>query len=97
MKEKTYISITHICNNTAIHPDFIQSLVDFGLIQYVQEDPVQNIHTEELPAIERYARLYYDLDINMEGLEVIAHMRDKIIKMQNEMLQLERKLKRFEE
>ena len=32
------------------------------------------IDFEQLADIEKYIHLYYDLDINMEGLEAIMHL-----------------------
>lgn len=96
MKEETYILIQHYCETTEVDPEFIEQLFEYGLIQHLEHGDAPAILQEELPRIERMARLHYDLDINLEGLQVIAHMREKLIQMQKEMLELQRKLKRFE-
>ena len=96
MKEESYILIQHFCETTSVDPEFIEQLFEYGLIQHVEKVKEPAVHQEELPVLERMVRLHYDLDINLEGLQVIAHMRQKMIQMQKEMLELERKLKRFE-
>ena len=96
MKEETYILIQHYCETTSVDPEFIKQLFEYGLIQHIEQDDEPAVREEELPILERMVRLHYDLDINLEGLQVIAHMRQKMIQMQKEMLELERKLKRFE-
>lgn len=96
MKEESYILIQHFCETTLVDPEFIEQLLEYGLIQHVVQGNEPAVHQEELPVLERMVRLHYDLDINLEGLQVIAHMRQKMIRMQKEMLELERKLKRFE-
>lgn len=92
MKEENYILLKKFCQSTSVDPDFIEALYEFGLIEHAS-----SIHKDELPTIERYVRLHYDLNVNIEGLQIIANMREKMMQMQEEMLRLERKLKRFEE
>lgn len=96
MKHESYILIQHFCETTSVDPKFIEQLFEFDLIQHIELDDSPALLKEELPILERMVRLHYDLDINLEGLQVIAHMREKMIRMQEEMLVLERKLKRFE-
>lgn len=96
MKEESYILIQHYCETTSVDPEFIEQLFEYGLIQHLEHGDAPAIHQEELPTIERMVRLHYDLEINLEGLQVIAHMREKMIQMQKQMMDLERKLKRFE-
>lgn len=96
MKEEPYILIQHYCETTSVDPKFIEQLFECGLIQHLEYGDAPAIHQEELPTIERMVRLHYDLEINLEGLQVIAHMREKMIRMQKELKVLERKLKRFE-
>lgn len=96
MKKISYILIQHFCETTKVEPEFIEQLFEYGLIQHLEHGDAPAVHQEEIPKIERMARLHYDLDINLEGLQVIAHMREKMIQMQKEMLELQRKLKRFE-
>lgn len=96
MKEESYILIQHYCETTSVDPEFIEQLFEYGLIQHLEHGDAPAVHQEELPIIERMARLHYDLEVNLEGLQVIAHMRKKMIQMQKQMIDLERKLKRFE-
>ena len=60
-----------------------------------------NIHTEggehylllsELPSVERYSRMYYDLSINMEGIDAIHHLLERMEEMQREMSSLRNQL-----
>jgi hypothetical protein len=46
--------------------------------------------------VERYARLYYDLSINMEGIDAIHHLLDRIYVMQDEMRSLRNQLRFLE-
>lgn len=72
-----------------IAPDFIKALHHSGLIHCRIEEEVFMIDPDELPQIEQYARLHYDLDINLEGIEAIAHLLHRIEDMQQEMQRLQ--------
>jgi hypothetical protein len=41
--------------------------------------------------LEKFVRLHYDLDINLEGIETINYLLEKIEKMQREILELRNK------
>jgi hypothetical protein len=41
--------------------------------------------------LEKFVRLHYDLDINLEGIETINYLLEKIEKMQKEILELRNK------
>jgi chaperone modulatory protein CbpM len=47
--------------------------------------------------IEHLARLHYDLDINLEGLEAISHLLDRMDASQQEARVLRERLRVYEE
>lgn len=63
---------------------FFDSLEESGLLQIQQENEVKYLHYEELPAFERYANWYYDLEVNLPGLEVIDHLLNTIEQLREE-------------
>ena len=81
-------------SQTDVH--FISQLGNYGLIQIVMEQQVQCILTHQLPLLEKYTRLYYDLDINVEGIEAISHLLQRIESLQNEMERMKRTLHLYE-
>lgn len=72
-----------------IEPDFIRALHQSGLIHCQINGQDYFIDSDELPQIEQYARLHYDLDINLEGIEAIAHLLSQIESMQKEIRKLQ--------
>ena len=46
---------------------FIELLEEGGLINVHTEGSEHYLLVSELPDVERYSRMYYDLSINMEG------------------------------
>jgi hypothetical protein len=42
--------------------------------------------------LEKFVRLHYDLDINLEGIETINYLLERIEEMQKEIVNLRNKL-----
>ncbi|MDO5510927.1 MAG: chaperone modulator CbpM [Weeksellaceae bacterium] len=90
-----YITITEYCSKTGIEETFVLRLIEDGLIAASHE--VERIDEALLPEIEKFSRWHYDLGVNLEGLEVMSHLLEKIDAMQQEMLLMQNRLRRFED
>lgn len=89
----TYITIQEYCEKQGqVQPDFIEALHESGLIHGRVEQQEFFIDADDLPQIEQYSRFYYELDINLEGIEAIAHLLERIENMQAEMRHLRNNL-----
>lgn len=86
------ISVEQCCTYYSIEVTFIQSLNDHGLIELTRQDEHYFIGFEQLANLEKYMHMHYDLDINMEGLETIAHLLGKVHALQTEMRTLRNEL-----
>ena len=75
---------------------FINQLYEYGLIEIIIQEQTQCISYQQLPLIEKFTRLRYDLDINMEGIEAISHLLQRVDTMQQEMENLRRTLRFYE-
>ncbi|SDC08105.1 chaperone modulator CbpM [Niabella drilacis] len=78
------ISVEQCCSYYSIEVTFVQSLSEHGLIELIQQDTHYFIGFEQLASLEKYMHMHYDLDINMEGLEAIAHLLNKVQVLQTE-------------
>jgi hypothetical protein len=58
------------------------------LIQITILESEEYITEEQLPRLEKYANLYYDLELNMQGLEIVENLLDKIQELKAEILVL---------
>ena len=54
------------------------------------------LHPEQLDAIEKIVRLHHDLRINMEGIDAIQHLLQRVENMQTEISFLKNKLRLYE-
>ena len=90
------ISAAEFCDHHHIEYSFITSLEESGLIEITKVEETSFIPIDTLSAIEKYVRLHYDLDINLQGIEAIIHMLNKMVSMQQEILELKSRLRLYE-
>jgi len=88
MQNEQWISEEEVCIHYNIEYTFIDSLYQSGLIEYIIVEEKKFISTERLEDLEKFVRFHYDLEINIEGIEVIARLLKKIKDMQKELLKL---------
>ena len=91
-----FIIAEEFCASHHLEISFIHSLKDHGMIETVFVGQALCIHTEELSRLEQIVRLHRDLAINLEGIEVINDLLQRIEEMQNEITRLKKRLDLFE-
>jgi hypothetical protein len=96
MEIEKYISAKQFCELHEIDLSFITSLNELGMITLVIHDEVHYIENEKLNHIEKMLRMHYDLDINLEGIEAISHLLNKVSLMQEEIILLKNRIKFLE-
>lgn len=89
------IVISEYCYKSHIDPSFILLLEENGLIEIQHEGTEGYIVTAELRNLERYARWYYDLSINIEGIDAIRHMLERMDGLQSEINTLRKQLRLY--
>ncbi len=96
MQKANLIAIDEFCSSWNIETSFINSLQETGLIEVVIVNETACIDVSQLQQLEKYIRFYYELDINLEGIETIMHLLQRMNNMQNEINNLRNKLRLFE-
>ncbi len=96
METRDLILIEHFCANHEIEFSFIDSLHQFGLIEVIIHEDNKYIHQEQLKDVEKMMRMHYELDINMEGIDVISHLLKRMNSLQKELIETHNKLKLYE-
>ena len=84
------------CANHHIEVSFISSLQQTGLIEVTRINESGFIDAAQLRLLEQFVNFYYELDINMEGIETITHLLKQIDENQFEILQLNNRLRLYE-
>ena len=96
MRKEHLISAIEFCTNHEIEISFISSLHETGLIEIIQIEETEYIDESQLVQLERIVRFYYDLGINLEGIETINHLLDKMNDLQGEIIALRNRLRLYE-
>jgi hypothetical protein len=96
MESQNLISTAEFCQHHNIDISFINSLQDFGLVDITIMEGSGFIQEDQLEEIEKMVRLYYDLNINFEGIDAIRHLLEHIQIMQNELTALKNRLQFYE-
>ncbi|MBK6984453.1 MAG: chaperone modulator CbpM [Bacteroidetes bacterium] len=96
METRDLILIEHFCANHEIEFSFIDSLHQFGLIEVIIHDDNKYMHQEQLNEVEKMMRMHYELDINMEGIDVISHLLKRMNSLQKELIETQNKLRLYE-
>lgn len=86
------IIISEYCDKCHIEPSFILMLEEDGLIDILEVGNQKYIRETQLPELERYTRLYYDLSINIEGIDAIRHLLGRVRSMEDEIFRLRQEL-----
>ena len=96
MQTEYYITIEDFCTNYNVEPSFIVSLEENGLIEMEKINESRLINAEQLRELEKIVSLFYDLDINLEGIETINHLLERIKTMNLEITALKNRLRLYE-
>ncbi len=90
------ISLNEFCASHNIEISFIRSLTETGLIETSTIEEKGYIPENQLPELEKIVRMYYELDINLEGIETINHLLHRLNAMQDEITWLRNRLRFYE-
>ena len=97
MATQDMITAQDFCIHHNVEISFIQSLNESGLIEVTQQEETLCVPLHQLPQVEKMVRVYYDMDINMERLETITHLLNRMNEMQQEIVKLQNRLGVYEE
>ena len=89
------MKITDICKIYDVENDFINEIVEYELITPVKTGSDLFIEEDELPVLEKIINLHYDLGVNLEGIEIIMNLLERIDEMNEEINRLQRIVKYF--
>ena len=90
------IAIDEFCAIQDIENSFISALQQNGLIEITTVEETGFIDVSQLQQVGKFIRLYYDLDINLEGIETITHLLNRINSMHDEINSLRNRLRLYE-
>ena len=90
------IIVSEYCRICHIEPSFLYLLQKGGLIEIDTVEGESYLPASQLYDVERYTRMYYDLSINIEGIDAIHHLLGRVESLQQEVNRLKSKLRLYE-
>ncbi|HEY4060550.1 MAG TPA: chaperone modulator CbpM [Puia sp.] len=96
MQSEDLIPAGEFCAVHRVELSFIRNLHDSGLIGMTIRDGAVYLSSGELPELEKFVTWYYELAINPEGIEAIAHLLGRMNGLLEENRTLRNKLQGYE-
>jgi hypothetical protein len=90
------IALDEFCAVHDVEISFISSLQETGLIEITTIKETGFIGSSQLQKLEKILRFYYELGINLEGVETIIHLLNQINSLQDEIISLRNRLRLYE-
>ncbi len=97
MQTEEMILASEFCIHHHIDPSFLYSLKDSGLVEFSIVEEKIFVPENQLLNLEKLVRLYYEMDINLEGIETITYLLQRMNDMQQQILELSNRLSRYED
>jgi len=96
MNQEELISTQILCSHYNIEISFVDALNQIGLIkiQYIEQN--QFIHQDQISDLEKIIRLHHELNVNMEGIDVVFNLLQKERELRKELNALKNKLRLYE-
>jgi len=96
MQTEDLIPADKFCVHSDVELSFIQSLQQSGLIQIIEIGESGYLQRDQLKELEKWIRLHRDLEINLEGIEAVSHLLERVKDLQNELSLLKDRLRLYE-
>lgn len=96
MKEQKLIPTQTICTYYNIEISFVNTLHHMGLIQVEIMEQSQFIHQEQISKLEKIIRLHHELNVNLEGIDIVFNLLQKEKELKIELNTLQNKLRLYE-
>ena len=95
MNRENMISIDQLSAHYQIEMSFFNDLHDFGLIEIHTLEQTNYVQNDKLNDLEKIIRIHQELNINMEGIDVVFNLLNKIDELHTELTSVKNKLIHF--
>lgn len=96
MQTEEMIPANEFCIHHNIELSFIFALKESGLIEITRIEEKIFVPLNQLGLLEKLVRLYYEMDINLEGIESISYLLERLNDLQQQVILLNNRLSVYE-
>jgi hypothetical protein len=79
-----------------VEETFIETLESHGLVSISYRENQRFILKDDVAELEKYSRMYYELNINVPGIDALNHLLKKIQQLRLEAESLKARLRIYE-
>jgi hypothetical protein len=90
------IPIPLLCAHYEVEMSFFTNLNEMGLLEIKTIETSQYIDSNAVYKIEKMVRMHQELDVNIEGIDIVFNLLQKIDMLQNELTALKNRLRLYE-
>ncbi|MEN9907366.1 MAG: hypothetical protein RLZZ540_507 [Bacteroidota bacterium] len=96
MSTENFIPIDTLCQHYKLEISFFNNLNENGLVDIELVDNIQYIHKDSIYEIEKIVRMHKELDVNIEGIDIVLNLLQKIDALQTELHSVRNRLLLYE-
>lgn len=96
MQSEDMILVSEFCVHHSIELSLIYSLHESGLVEITEIEEKTFVPVSQLINLEKLVRLHNEMDINLEGVEAIFFLLQRMNDMQQQIQSLTSKLSAYE-
>lgn len=96
MNIENFLAINELCQHYKVEISFFHSLNEIGLIEIHTIKQAHYLHRDSIHDLEKIMRIHHELNINMEGIDVVFNLLKKVDDLQNELHRLKSRLSLYE-
>jgi hypothetical protein len=97
MSNQNLILIEQFSLHHGVDVTFLTALRDYGMVDFIVVEEQQYLDAVQLPVVEKIIRLHNDLDINLEGIDAIMNLQQRMGVLQQELNLLKNRLRLIED
>jgi hypothetical protein len=96
METDNWILLKTVSSHYEVELSFFNHLHDLGLIEIEIKEQSPYIHVNQMHNLERIIRIYLELNVNPEGIDVVFNLLQKIEQLQKELTITQNRLRLYE-
>lgn len=96
MNQQPLILTQTLCSHYDIEISFVDALHKMGLIQIEVIEQNQFIHQDQISDLEKIIRLHNELNVNLEGIDVVFNLLRREQELRSELNALKNRLRLYE-
>lgn len=97
MSKENLIPIKQLCRHYQVEISLFSELHNLGIIEVLTIEDTHFIYEDKISMVEKVVRIQNDLNVNLEGVDTVLNLLDKINELQTELNNVKNRLRLYEE